>query len=133
MKRLKDLIEGQKFSDISDIEIIKQFFVLNDMEEDGIGIINDLVESKVRKLRRKNYMAEEWVCMLPYKYLYKTYSLEIADKLHLLELDYLTYGGELSKNHLKWAKENLPNVKEPEVYFRPLIEYLKENGIEYKK
>ena len=78
-------------------------------------------------------MAEEWVCMLPYKYLYKTYSLEIADKLHLLELDYLTYGGELSKNHLKWAKENLPNVKEPEVYFRPLIEYLKENGIEFKK
>ena len=104
MKRLKDLIEGQKFSDISDIEIIKQFFVLNDMEEDGIGIINDLVESKVRKLRRKNYMAEEWVCMLPYKYLYKTYSLEIADKLHLLELDYLTYGGELSKKSFEMGK-----------------------------
>ena len=133
MKRLKDLIEEQKFSDISDIEIIKQFFVLNDMEEDGIGIINDLVKSKVWKLRRKNYMAEEWVCMLQSKYLYKTYSLEVADKLHLLELDYLTHGGELSKNHLKWAEENLPNIKEPEAYFRPLIEYLKENGIEFKK
>lgn len=133
MKRLKDLIEEQKFSDISDIEIIKQFFVLNDMEEDGIGIINDLVKSKVWKLRRKNYMVEEWVCMLPSKYLYKTYSLEVADKLHLLELDYLTHGGELSKNHLKWAEENLPNIKEPEAYFRPLIEYLKENGIEFKK
>ena len=71
--------------------------------------------------------------ILPSKYLYEKYDLDVADRLHMMELDYLMNGGELSKKKLKWAKENVPNIKEPNPYFRPLIDYLEENGIKFKE
>ena len=133
MTTLKELVNEQKWNESSDIEVIKQFFTLNDMEEDAIDLISELSKSKVRKLKRKNYMAEEWITMLPSAELYKMYDLETADRLHMLELDYLVNGGELSENKLKWAKENVPNIKEPNPYFRPLIDYLEEKGIKFKE
>ena len=123
MVALKELVEEQRWNDSSDVEVIKQFFTLNDMEE----------QAKVRKLKQKNYMAEEWVTILPSKYLYEKYDLDVADRLHMMELDFLMNGGELSKKKLKWAKENVPNIKEPNPYFRPLIDYLEENGIKFKE
>ena len=71
-------------------------------------------------------MVKEWVSYLPSKYLYENYELDIADRLHTLELDYLANGGELSEDRLKWAKENLPNIEtiydeevQNEVYIEP--------------
>lgn len=133
MGTLSELVNEQKWNDISDIEVIKQFFILNDMEEQAIDLISELSKSKVRKLKRKNYMAEEWVTILPSKYLYEKYDLDVADRLHMMELDFLMNGGELSKKKLKWAKENVPNIKEPNPYFRPLINYLEEKGIKFKE
>ena len=133
MTTLKELVDEQKWNGFSDVEVIKQFFTLNDMEEDAIDLISELSKSKVRKLKRKNYMAEEWVTILPSKYLYEKYDLDVADRLHMMELDFLMNGGELSKKKLKWAKENVPNIKEPNPYFRPLIDYLEENGIKFKE
>ena len=126
-------VEEQRWNDASDIEVIKQFFALNDMEEQAIDLISELSKSKVRKLKQKNYMAEEWVTILPSKYLYEEYDLDTADRLHMLELDYLMNGGELSKNKLRWARENAAYIKEPNPYFRPLIDYLEENGIKFKE
>lgn len=103
------------------------------MEEQAIDLISELSKSKVRKLKQKNYMAEEWVTILPSKYLYEKYDLDVADRLHMMELDFLMNGGELSKKKLKWAKENVPNIKEPNPYFRPLINYLEEKGIKFKE
>lgn len=133
MVTLSELVNEQKWNDISDIEVIKQFFVLNDMEEQAIDLISELSKSKVRKLKQKNYMAEEWITILPSKYLYEKYDLDVADRLHMMELDFLMNGGELSKKKLKWAKENVPNIKEPNPYFRPLIDYLEEKGIKFKE
>ena len=133
MTTLKELVDDQKWNGFSDVEVIKQFFVLNNMEEQAIDLISELSKSKVRKLKRKNYMAEEWITMLPSAELYKMYDLKTADRLHMLELDYLVNGGELSENKLKWAKENVPNIKEPNPYFRPLIDYLEEKGIKFKE
>lgn len=69
---------------------------------------------------------------LPSEYLYKNYNLEVADKLHKLELDYLIHGGELTNTWLKWAKGNVPNIIRPECYFNPLVEWLEERGIKFK-
>ena len=33
---------------------------------------------------------------------------------------------------MKWAKENVPNIERPKVYFNPLVEYLEVNGILFK-
>ena len=51
--------------------------------------------------------------------------------LHSLELDYLANGGKLSDDFLKWAKENVPNIIQPEVYFFPLVDWLEERDIKF--
>lgn len=132
MITLKELIQNQTWSDATDIQIIKAYFELNDLETDGIDIISELTKTKINKIKNKYEVAETWVCMLPSKYLYENYSLDIADRLHRLELDYLMNGGELSDKQLKWAEENVHNIKMPECYFQPLIAWLEEKGIEFK-
>lgn len=96
MITLKELIQNQTWSDATDIQIIKAYFELNDLETDGIDIISELTKTKINKIKNKYEVAETWVCMLPSKYLYENYSLDIADRLHRLELDYLMNGCELS-------------------------------------
>ena len=132
MIALKQLVDEQNFTGLSDVEVIRKFFVLNDMEEEGMDLIHTLTKSKVEKLKHKNRVVEEWTSHLPSKYLYENYDLDTADGLHTLELDYLSHGCELSDSRLAWARENIPNIKMPQVYFRPLIEYLDDKGIRFK-
>jgi len=132
MVTLKQLVYEQKLNGMSDIQIIKEFFDLNNLEEEGMDLIHELTRTKIEKMKQKHRMSEEWACILPSKYLYETYDLDIADKLHTLELNYLVNGGELSKNHLEWAIENIPNIEEPKAYFQPLVEWLKDKGIRFK-
>ena len=132
MITLKQLVDEQNFTGLSDVEVIRKFFVLNDMEEEGMDLIHTLTKSKVEKLKHKNRVVEEWASHLPSKYLYENYDLDTADRLHTLELDYLSHDCELSDSRLAWARENIPNIKMPQVYFRPLIEYLDDKGIRFK-
>lgn len=132
MVTLAQLVEDQKWNGMSDTQVIIAFFDKNDVEEEGIQLITELSKIKVEKLKRKERMVKEWTSCLPSKYLYENYSLDIADKLHTLELDYLSNGGELSKSRLEWAKENLPNIELPKCYFNPLIEWLDNKGIRFK-
>lgn len=132
MITLEQLVKEQKWNNMTDIQIIKSFFDLNNMEEEGMDLIHELTKSKIEKLRYKQRIVEEWVSYLPSKYLYEDYDLETADMLHALELDYLSHGCELSKNRLKWAKENIPNIVKPEIYFRPLIKWLEDKDIRFK-
>lgn len=132
MITLAQLVEDQKWNGMSDTQVIIAFFDKNDVEEEGIQLITELSKIKIEKLKRKERMVKEWTSYLPSKYLYENYDLEIADMLHTLELDYLSHGGELSKNRLEWAKENIPNVLMPKAYFVPLMEWLEDKGIMFK-
>ena len=132
MITLKQLVEEQKYTEMSDIAVIKTFFITNDMEEEGMDLIHELTKSKVEKLKRERYMVKTWASALPSKYLYQKYDLDTADRLHNLELNYISNGGELSTGYLEWAKENIPNIKMPQVYFRPLIEWLEDKGVRFK-
>ena len=131
MVTLAQLVEDQKWNGMSDTQVIKTFFDLNDMEEDGMDLITELSKTKIEKLKRKHNVAETWICILPSKYLYEHYDLDMADRLHTLELNYLVNGGELSGGFLEWAT-NVPNIVRPQAYFNPLIEWLKDKGIEFK-
>lgn len=132
MITLKQLVEEQERNEMSDIQVIRTFFDLNNMEEEGMDLIHELTKIKVAKLKEKERIVKEWTSYLPSKYLYENYDLDIANSLHILELDYLSYGCELSNSRLEWAKENIPNIKIPQVYFRPLVEYLDDKGIRFK-
>ena len=132
MVTLEQLVKEQKWNGMTDIQIIRNFFESNDLEEDGMDLIHDLTKSKLEKLKRKQKIVREWTSYLPSKYLYENYDLDTADMLHTLELDYLSNGGNLSKNRLEWAKENVPNIERPQCYFNPLVEYLEINGVLFK-
>lgn len=132
MVTLKQLVENQTFTDMSDVQIIRTFFELNAMEEEGMELIHKLTKSKVEKLKHVQRVTQEWTSYLPSKYLYETYDLDTAHKLHTLELDYLTHDCELSDGRLEWARDNIPNIKMPQLYFRPLIEYLDDKDIRFK-
>lgn len=132
MITLKQLVEEQKFNGLSDIGIIRAFFDLNDMEEEGLDLIQELTKSKIGKLKRNERAVKEWTSYLPSKYLYENYDLDTATALHRLELDYLSHGRKLSEGRLEWAKENIPNIERPQVYFVPLVEYLDDKDIRFK-
>lgn len=133
MIKLDSLVKEQKVTNISDIQIIKTFFEVNNMEEEGIELITELSKIKIEKLKRKEKIVKEWVSYLPSKYWYGNYDLDTADMLHTLELDYLSHGGELSVGRLEWAKNNIPNIKRPKVYFNPLVEWLEEKNIKFSE
>ena len=132
MVTLEELIKEQKWNGMSDIQVIKTFFDINNMEEEGIEMITELSKTKVEKLKRRKQMVEDWTSYLPSKYLYESYDLDTADKLHTLELDFLSHDCELSEIRLDWARENVPNIVIPQAYFNPLIDYLEEKGIRFK-
>ena len=132
MVTLEQLVKEQKLFDMTDIQVIKRFFDLNNMEEEGVDLIYELTQSKIEKLKRKERIVEEWTSILPSKYLYENYDLDTADKLHALELDYISHGYELSERRLEWARENVPNIVQPQVYFISLMEWMEENGIKFK-
>ena len=135
MITLKQLLKEQEMLDkdgLTDIQIIKSFLTLNDLEEEGIDLIHELTKSKIGKMKKRQHIIEEWVCILPSKYLYENYDLDIANALHRLELNYLINGGELDKRFLDWAKENIPKIVQPEVYFFPLVDWLADKGIKFQ-
>jgi hypothetical protein len=132
MVDLKTLVENQKWNGMSDIQVIMTFLDMNNMEEEAMELIHELTKSKIEKLKHERRIVREWFDILPSKYLYENYDLDTADMLHTLELDYLAHGCELSNSRLKWAKENIPNIKMPKVYFRPLIEYMESKDIRFK-
>ena len=135
MITLKQLLKEQEIlgkDGLTDIQIIKSFLTINDLEEEGIDLIHELTKSKIEKMKKRQHIIEEWVCILPSKYLYENYDLDIANALHRLELNYLINGGELDKRFLDWAKENIPKIVQPEVYFFPLVDWLADKGIKFQ-
>ena len=132
MVTLEQLVREQKITGMSDIQIIQAFFETNDMEVEGMDLIQNLTKSKIEKMRQKEKMVKDWVSYLPSKYLYENYDLDTADNLHTLELDFLSNGGELSGKRLKWARENIPSIERPQAYFNPLVAWLEEKGILFK-
>lgn len=129
MVTLEQLVKEQKITGMSDIQIIQAFFETNDMEVEGMDLIQNLTKSKIEKMRQKERMVKDWTSFLPSKYLYEHYDLDTADRLHTLELDFLANGGELSNTRLKWAKENVPSIERPKAYFNPLVAWLEKKGI----
>lgn len=132
MRELKEYIDFQKFTGMSDIEIITSYFIDNNIEEEAMEISHNLAKAKIEKMRHRHSIIQDWAYYIPSEYLYKHYSLDIATKLHRIELDYII-NGEVTGGRLDWAKDNIPNIKMPEVYFQPCIEWFEKHGIYFKE
>ena len=131
MISLKEYVDWQKFTDMNDMEIITQYFIDNDMEEEAMELSHNLAKAKINKMRHRQDIIKTWSYTIPSEYLYEKYPIDIATMLHRIELDYIVNGAVTNKR-LEWARENLPNIKEPDVYFQPCINWLAERCIKFK-
>jgi len=58
MITLKELVQEQAWNDATDLQIIKAYFELNDLEADGIDIISELTKSKINKIKN------QWIILI---------------------------------------------------------------------
>lgn len=132
-KSLKELVELSRYYKTSDIEIIKSWFIENNLEEEGIKLISDLSYSKVRKLELSLSAIRSWDLLLPEIKSDECYDEETASNLNtiermgLLNLDLTSYG-----NLYNWVKEHIPNINCPKTYYIPTLHYLAKYDIFFK-
>lgn len=127
MKTLKELVDCQKLTRQDDISIIKNWFIENNMESEGLSIVTELAKSQASKLQNTLNRARSWLPYLP--------DIEKANKeltpeqarniqsiitIHLLGMDLK------DSNYYDWAKEEIPKIKLPKVIFVPCVEWLEE-------
>lgn len=131
---LKKLVDSQFMTNMTDLEVIKTWFIYNNYEQEGITLMADLSKSKTDKLEKVLGNARLWIPVLPgiFDSLKTEVSEEFALKFTTIANEYLL-GMQLSDNLLEWVKETIPKLKTPKTIFRPVLEWLKnEYSIEFK-
>ena len=130
-KSLKELVELNEITfKFPDIDVIRSWFIENNLEEEGIKLLSELSYSKVRKVESSLNSIRSWDLALPKikpneEYDEKTSSnLTDLERIGLLNLDLTRY------DYLyKWANENIPNLKCPNTYYIPTLHYLAKYNI----
>ncbi len=134
IKTLKELIflQDLSFGKRSDLDIIYEWFIRNNKEQEGLDLIPRLAKSQAEKIKNKYDYAKSWIPMLPdLNRIIK--DKQVAEHLNRLQ-QYcaLDYPLENNEKELQWAKESIHNkMKVPTMFFRPTIDYLKKYGIEF--
>ena len=130
MTTLKELISIQKYTDLSDIEIIKAWFIDNNMESEGINLMAELSKSKFDKVYLQLKNAQTWIPIVPdvyesNKFMKNKVSKEEGKYLNKITQSFLL-GLDLNDDLLNWAKINIPNINIPTVIFVPMVKWLKD-------
>lgn len=130
MITLKDLIE-MFGNTLTDMQLIEEWFIRNNREAEGLKLVSELAQSQLNKVERKYDYARTWIpirvdmCdVCPNE--------DVARKLNKI-IDYQILGLELPDNLLKWAKETIPTMKMPSLFFMDTAKWLDERfGIKFK-
>lgn len=119
---------------IKEAEIVERWFVENDYEDLGLSMISRLSMNKIKKLQDKLSFAQYWI---PSK-IDMNYNKEFANDKPTADMlnhiiTYCMLSLSLPNDILEWAKENIPNINIPKLFFMPALKYLKERyNIEFK-
>ena len=129
MTTLKELTSTQKYTGLSDIDIIKAWFIDNNMESEGINLMAELSKSKFDKVYLQLKNAQTWIPIVPDVYesnksMKNKVSKEEGKYLNKITQSFLL-GLDLDDDLLNWAKNNIPNIKTPTVIFVPMVKWLK--------
>lgn len=133
---LKELLAqyGNTTDPVKEANIIERWFVENDFEDVGLSMIARLSANKIKKLQDKLSFAQSWI---PSKIDVNCNEEFDNDKLTADMLNkiitYCMLSMPLPYDIFNWAKENIPNINVPKVFFMPTVKYLKERyNIEFK-
>lgn len=130
MITLKDLTE--KFGNtLSDMQLIEEWFIRNNQEAEGLKLVSELAQSQLNKVERKYDYARTWI---PVKVdmCDVCQDKDVGEKLNKL-IDYQILGVPIPDNLLMWAKETIPAMKMPPLFFMDTAKWLDERfGIKFK-
>ena len=134
VKPLAEYILRQKITGESDLEIIYLWFVDNDLEADGIELLAGLSKSKIEKLDAVLNNARVWIPNNPNptdkdgnRY------PELIERNLIRIIQYFQLQMDLPDTILEWAKEKIPTIYEPSIFFRPAQDWLEAKyGIKFK-
>lgn len=136
---LEYLVECNRFIKQPDLYLIKEWFIKNNLEEEGLNLIVDLAKSKANKLEASLNSIRNWDLTLQdvwnnqLRANKNDYDKETADKLTMLErAGLLNLDLESYITLYEWAKENVPNIDCPKLYYIPTFHYLSKYGIYFK-
>ena len=131
MKKLKDLIDLQPLTGEDDLAIIKRWFIENNLEQEGLSLIPALAKAQTEKIQRKYDYALSWTPSLIDMHTQVKDNV-IADKLNILQT-LCTLSADLKnyKDIYEWAKEEIPKMEIPHIFFLPTVRWLQKYGIEF--
>lgn len=131
---LAQLVDMQKFNGKTDGEVVCDWFSINGLESEGIEMISKIAKKKMEE--------DEWTLQsirskmaTTTEFYYRQYPREIA-----IKFDFLTRAMQLGydlnepfyADYLNWAKEIVPTLKAPKLFWRELLEFFEEKGIKFK-
>lgn len=127
MVTLKELVQMQQFNNKEDIEIIKDWFIKNQMESEGINLMNVLAKSKSDRLSDELGKLKGSLSMYGgADILYKKFGNKIGGKLnHIITLFIIGY--DIEKDYVgyfEWLKETIPTLKCPKIFWRDFYDWL---------
>ena len=134
MVTLKELVTNNQYIK-NDLDIIKEYFIVNDLELDGISMLTELAQSKYNKVNERLDIAKYWIPNKPNMRVVNKrltseqqhYINSITD-LCILDLDLTQY-----KDCYEWAQKNIPSIRLPKCIFTSVIQYLNRYGIRFKE
>lgn len=117
---------------LSDIRLIQEWFTQNNQEAEGLKLVSELAQSQLNKVERKYDYARTWIpvkvdmCdVCPDK--------DVARKLDKI-INCQILGLELPDDLLEWARDTIPTMKMPLLFFMDTAKWLNERfGIRFKK
>lgn len=132
---LEYLVEHNRFARLPDLYLIKEWFIKNDLEEEGLNLIVDLAKSKANKLEASLNSIRNWdLNMVTSEQFEKlgydkdtSKNLELIERLGLLNNDLKQY-----TSLYEWAKETIPTLNRPSAIYVPTLRYLKKYNIYFK-
>ena len=125
MKTLQELLNAYKSFGMSDMEIIQNYFIQNDLESDALSMIPALAAAKSDKVQKKFDYARTWSLNFchPCDNKGKRFDQNTEDKLERL-VTYHLFDIDIPEDMLKWAKETIPTMNMPSIFFVPAVEWL---------
>lgn len=117
---------------MTDMQMIREYFIQNNIELEGIDLIDELVKSKARKDEWRIMNMQNAVLMpAQIGYFTSKYAGAEADLLNRITLN-VQINGKIPDNLLKQASKIVPKLMKPEYFWNDAIVLLGLNGIYFK-
>lgn len=115
-------------------KIIEEWFTENDFEDMGLAMITRLSACKLAKVQKKLDFARSWIPSQIDLNLNEEFANDKPTAYMLNQITtYCMLSMELPTSILEWAREHVPTMNTPKIFFLPAAKYLKENyNIEFK-